>query len=112
MFVWLLAAAVARLFYKPARQGRKVAYLTVASFIFLVIAAGVGLFLNTQHGGKEQSRREAERSTRSRRWPWTLVIAVCRVGRSPTNAASRSWSDCVLTLTLAPPPVSSPGGSA
>lgn len=37
---WLLAASLFETFYKPARQGRKVAYLTLASFIFLVLALG------------------------------------------------------------------------
>jgi len=54
MFAWLLIAVVAAALYKPARQGRKVAYLTVASFLFLLIALAVILFGNTQHGGRGQ----------------------------------------------------------
>jgi ABC-type transport system involved in cytochrome c biogenesis permease subunit len=50
MFIWLTAAAGASLFYKPVRQGRKLAYLTIASFVFLVSALGVGLFADTSHG--------------------------------------------------------------
>lgn len=34
---WLLAATLFEWFYKPAQQGRKVAYLTVANFVFLAI---------------------------------------------------------------------------
>ena len=37
MLVWLLATEVFRLVYPPAREGRKVAYLTVSSFVFLVL---------------------------------------------------------------------------
>ena len=37
LFCWLIAVMVFEFFYKPARQGRKVAYLTVASFIFLAL---------------------------------------------------------------------------
>jgi ABC-type uncharacterized transport system permease subunit len=48
--VWLICAAAFALAYKPARQGRKVAYLTVASFVFLVISLGISLLLNTRHG--------------------------------------------------------------
>jgi ABC-type uncharacterized transport system permease subunit len=48
---WLVAAAVFSLVYKPARQGRKVAYLTVASFLFLLLALGVRLLSPTRHGG-------------------------------------------------------------
>ncbi|MGA2034625.1 MAG: cytochrome c biogenesis protein CcsA [Thermoguttaceae bacterium] len=50
MFAWLLAATLINAFSRPARRGHKVAYLTVASFVFLAIALAVGLFLNTQHG--------------------------------------------------------------
>ncbi len=51
MLVWLLLAVVVGGLYKPAARGRKVAYLTVVSFILLVLALGAGLVLNTQHGG-------------------------------------------------------------
>ena len=42
MFFWLLAAVVFSAVHHPARQGRKVAYLTVASFVFLAIMLAVG----------------------------------------------------------------------
>ena len=51
MFFWLLAAVVISQVYKPARQGRKVVYLTLLSFVFLAAALAVGLSLETQHGG-------------------------------------------------------------
>ncbi|HWB09325.1 MAG TPA: cytochrome C assembly protein [Pirellulales bacterium] len=47
---WMLAAAAFSLLYRPARQGRKVAYLTVASFVFLVAVLAVQLALPTLHG--------------------------------------------------------------
>jgi ABC-type uncharacterized transport system permease subunit len=56
MFLWLLGAVVAIAIYRPARKGRKVAYLTVASFIFLVIMLAAGLFMDSRHWG----RRNAE----------------------------------------------------
>ncbi|MBN1395640.1 MAG: hypothetical protein JW959_11500 [Pirellulales bacterium] len=51
MFCWLLAAMLiaAR---RPARQGRKVAYLTLAAFVFLVIVLVVGLAMDTKHWGR------------------------------------------------------------
>ena len=52
MLAWLLAAAVFNMLYRPARKGRKVAYLTVVSFLFLVLALGVLLLVNTQHPGQ------------------------------------------------------------
>jgi hypothetical protein len=51
MFVWLLAASVAGWFYKPVREGRKVAYLTLVSFVVLVVVLAVGLMLDTRHLG-------------------------------------------------------------
>jgi ABC-type transport system involved in cytochrome c biogenesis permease subunit len=55
MFGWLLASVAFGFFYRPAREGHKVAYLTVASFIFLILALSAGLFLNTQHAGPQRA---------------------------------------------------------
>lgn len=52
MLAWLLLSAAASWIYRPALQGRKVAYLTLVSFVFLVIALAMGLML-TQHGGRQ-----------------------------------------------------------
>ena len=43
LFVWLTAASLFEWFYKPAREGHKVAYLTVASLGFLVLALMLAL---------------------------------------------------------------------
>ena len=51
MFVWLLLHAALSVFYQPVRQGRKIAYLTVASFLFLMVALAMTLLLGTRHGG-------------------------------------------------------------
>lgn len=48
LLLWLIAATLFEFFYKPARQGRKIAYLTLASFGFLVLAM-VGV-LSSPHG--------------------------------------------------------------
>jgi ABC-type uncharacterized transport system permease subunit len=50
MLVWLVVAEVFRLVYPAARGGRKVAYLTLASFVFLVIALASFTLLDTVHG--------------------------------------------------------------
>jgi ABC-type uncharacterized transport system permease subunit len=49
LFAWLAASSIFNFVYKPARQGQKVAYLTVASFVFLGLALGVVLFSPTSH---------------------------------------------------------------
>lgn len=50
LFAWLTAACIFSFAYRPARQGRKVAYLTVASLAFLLLALVMTLFF-TNHGG-------------------------------------------------------------
>ena len=49
LLVWLLAAAMFEWLYKPAQQGRKVAYLTVASFLFLALVMAMLLGGGSQH---------------------------------------------------------------
>jgi len=56
MLGWLVAASLFAAAYRPARQGRKVAYLTVVSFLFLLFSLGVFLVLETSHGGGEPIR--------------------------------------------------------
>lgn len=48
LFVWLVAASFVEFFYAPARRGRKVAYLTLASFGFLLLA--MFAVLGSSHG--------------------------------------------------------------
>jgi ABC-type uncharacterized transport system permease subunit len=50
MLAWLVGAEVFRLVYPAARRGRKVAYLTLASFVFLVIAIASFMLLDNVHG--------------------------------------------------------------
>jgi ABC-type uncharacterized transport system permease subunit len=52
LLAWMLAAAAFSRLYRPARQGRKVAYLTVASFVFLVAVLAVQLAMPTLHREK------------------------------------------------------------
>jgi ABC-type uncharacterized transport system permease subunit len=49
MLLWLFAAEAFRLVYPAARQGRKVAYLTLASFAFVVITVLVLALGNSGH---------------------------------------------------------------
>jgi len=50
LLLWLLAVLTFNSFYKPARQGRKVAYLTMASFIFLGFVLAILLLVPSSHG--------------------------------------------------------------
>jgi hypothetical protein len=49
LLLWLLVATVFEWLYKPAQQGRKVAYLTVASFVFLALVMAMLLTGSSQH---------------------------------------------------------------
>ena len=58
---WVVVATVFNAIYKPARHGRKVAYLTVASFVFLAIVLAVLVMSGSQHGS-QQASQQAPRS--------------------------------------------------
>lgn len=60
LLVWMLAAAIFSVVYRPARQGRKVAYLTVASFLFLAAVLGYQLVAPSVHG----ETRQGDKATR------------------------------------------------
>jgi ABC-type uncharacterized transport system permease subunit len=48
-FGWLTLAGVLSYWYEPVRHGRRVALLTVMSFLVLTLTLGVGLFAGTRH---------------------------------------------------------------
>jgi hypothetical protein len=58
LLVWLLAATLFEWLYKPAQQGRKVAYLTVASFLFLALVMAVLFIGGSQHGQPKELNSE------------------------------------------------------
>jgi ABC-type uncharacterized transport system permease subunit len=71
MLSWLVAAEAFRLAYPAARQGRKVAYLTLAGFVFLVFTLATFMRHDGVHGsGKSEIRNPkfeiGARSTPSR----------------------------------------------
>ncbi|MEX2185312.1 MAG: cytochrome c biogenesis protein CcsA [Pirellulales bacterium] len=51
LLAWLVVVSVFGAVYKPARVGRKVAYLTMGSFAFLIMVLAVLLFAPSGHGG-------------------------------------------------------------
>ena len=50
MLLWLVGAELFRIVYPAARRGRKVAYLTLASFLFLVITLASLTLVDSVHG--------------------------------------------------------------
>jgi hypothetical protein len=61
LLVWVIVVLVFEALYKPAQQGRKVAYLTLASFLFLGLVLGMVLLGPSQHASSQsRSDRAAE----------------------------------------------------
>lgn len=57
-FFWLLAAVVLGAVYRPARQGRKVAYLTLVSFVFLLVMLAAGVLTQSRHWSRAGANGE------------------------------------------------------
>lgn len=65
MMAWLLVAEGFRIVYPAARRGRKVAYLTVAAFVFLLLALGAVTLEDSLHMTSTDSASTAQESARS-----------------------------------------------
>jgi len=64
VLAWLGGATLLGMLYPTARAGRRVAWLTVASFVVLAVALGIGLFAQTEHGGRADRLPSAAPSDR------------------------------------------------
>ncbi|MEM9643390.1 MAG: cytochrome c biogenesis protein CcsA [Planctomycetota bacterium] len=65
LFFWLVFASGVEMFYAPMRRGRKIAYLILASFAFLVAAmAGALMTSHGTRGPKDAAASEALSSVR------------------------------------------------
>jgi ABC-type uncharacterized transport system permease subunit len=62
MLTWLVGAEIFRFVYPAARRGRKVAYLTLASFVFLVIAIASFMLLDNVHRKNSPSTKASQES--------------------------------------------------
>jgi hypothetical protein len=56
LFLWLLATTVFSVFYKPSRQGKKIAWLVTISFLFLLVE--LMIVLQFGHGTPETESAE------------------------------------------------------
>jgi ABC-type transport system involved in cytochrome c biogenesis permease subunit len=118
MFAWLSAAVVVIAVYRPARQGRKVAYLTVASFVFLVVMLAAGLVAESRHWARSEGRGATgeERGARGGKWPvvcgqWS-VASKSKI-KNQRSEISNPQSPIPNLSSLAPRPPSpapAPGG--
>ena len=62
MLAWLIVAEVFRFVYPAARRGQKVSYLTLASFLFLVITLGSLALTGSVHGRPDNQTTGSDRS--------------------------------------------------
>lgn len=85
LLLWLIVACLFNGLYKPARMGRKVAYLTVASFVFLVFVLGIILFGPSTHGTAPAT--SAAQKTVSRRGRRHHAESIVRIAFAPEVSA-------------------------
>jgi hypothetical protein len=95
MMFWLVAAELFRLVYPAARRGRKVAYLTLASFGFLVIALASLMLLDNVHNSRPNEMSSASQ------FDCGLRIADCGI-RSLFNPESEIRSPKLDRLSFLP----------
>lgn len=86
LWAWLAAATVFIGVYRPARQGRKIAYLTVASFVVLAATLGAQRIWPTQHAGPGQGPLPT--GPKASDAPGTRMLAGCAAASAPRSAAS------------------------
>lgn len=93
LFVWLVTVLIFEALYKPAREGRKVAYLTVASFVFLGMVLYFVLFY--EHAGSKRPAAAVKRGASS---PHTDVL----VAKSNAVMSRHSPTSCCLCAFSGP----------
>jgi len=63
LFLWMVVVAIIELTYQSARRGKKMAYLTVASFLFLALVLGMVLFGPTEHTRSTEQNPQLDRQS-------------------------------------------------
>jgi ABC-type uncharacterized transport system permease subunit len=66
--VWLLAVVIFHAVYRPARQGRKVAYMTIGSFLFLGLVLAIIWWTPSRHTVDLDSPAGSASAQESRLW--------------------------------------------
>jgi|GEM_PF-643979 len=61
LFFWLGGSLLVGSVYRPLREGRRVVYLTMVSFVFMLLVLGMALFGTTQHGQSRERPIDTQR---------------------------------------------------
>lgn len=69
LFFWLGGSLLIGYIYRPMREGRRVAYLTIVSFVFMLLVLGMTLFGTTQHGQSRQRSSDRQNMNQTQ-FPW------------------------------------------
>ena len=88
---WLIIVVLFHAFYPPARQGRKVAYMTIGSFVFLGLVLGIIRWMPSQHTGDDSaaaaySSRQVDTPASD---PLGRIAAMPQVAGPDNNTAAR-----------------------
>jgi hypothetical protein len=61
--VWLVVVVIFQTVYRPSREGRKVAYLTIGSFAFLSVVLAILFLIPSHHGRSSPDRMSGDQLT-------------------------------------------------
>ncbi|HOA50834.1 MAG: hypothetical protein WBH86_16550 [Thermogutta sp.] len=76
LFFWLGGSLLLGFVYRPLREGRRVVYLTIVSFVFMLLVLGMTLFGATRHG-QQRELPDGGLPVKSTQWqgmdPWKYL---------------------------------------
>ncbi len=80
--IWLVLVVLFLTFYRPARQGRKVAYMTVGSFVFLSLVLAIIWWIPSQHTQDAKPTAELPATLRPAHFALASARQALAAGRS------------------------------
>lgn len=99
LFFWLSGSLLIGYVYRPMREGRRVAYLTIVSFIFMLLVLGMTLFGVTSHGQLRERPIDNQKVKRTQLLQQTHDLDAARPRSSPWITGPFSigiWDDEAL----------------
>jgi ABC-type transport system involved in cytochrome c biogenesis permease subunit len=103
---WMVVVAVFNFTYKPARQGRKVAYLTVATFVFLLLTL-VALLFGHNYENRDSAARAYVPLAPEGRPSIARGVSPWEFDQYTTQAPKGRHSETAPNYSVAPPGLAS-----